>query len=602
VPVRIKILPENLTNKIAAGEVVERPSSVVKELVENSFDAGSSEIIVEIEAGGKRLIRVTDDGCGMSREEALLSLERHATSKIIEDADLFAISTLGFRGEALPSVASVSRLTLATRERESIEGNEIYIEGGRIRDVRSCGMAVGTVISVRNLFFNTPARLRFLKSTATEEGHVGDLLVRMALSRPGVGMTFIRDGKTVFRVPRGSLADRSAALLGNSVSGSLHPVDGSSSGITVTGFVASPDCSRSAGTSVFTYVNGRFVRDRVVQHAVLQGYRSLLERGRYPVVVLFVEVPPGEVDVNVHPTKHEVRFRNQSAVHDAIEASVAGTLTGSPWLRAPEKPKPPPAAAPALPAASVPNPAERKVEEVREILLRYDASPPVPAPQLPTPFRAPAPPAERRDSPVPAESAATVGYFSSLTVIGQYNGAYLVCQDGSDLVLIDQHAAHERVAFQSLREEFSSGGIESQGLLFPETLELSYSESAVARERGEELARLGFELEHFGGSTWLLKQVPRLLSGKDYLRTLRDMLEEIQSLGRSGSFEEAVESILARVACHSVIRGSRPLSPPEIASLLRSMDETGFASACPHGRPVHRKMTLSEIERMFNRQ
>lgn len=612
---RIKILPENLTNKIAAGEVVERPASVVKELVENALDAGCSEVVVEIEGGGKRLIRVTDNGSGMTREDALLSLERHATSKIATDGDLFHLATLGFRGEALPSVASVSRFTLATREEGRIEGTEIYAEGGRIREVKACGMDRGTSVSVRNLFFNTPARLKFLKSTETETGHVGEFLTRLAISRPDVRFTYLSDGRTVFRALNGDLRERAASLLGNTLAANLYPVDFENEGIFVTGLIAPPECSRSAATHLYTYINGRFIRDRVVQHAILQAYRNFMERGRYPVVVLFIRVPPGEVDVNVHPTKHEVRFREQGRVHDAIRAAVESVLRATPWIRS----------APALEAAPFPssplssNVSALKVAEVRESLASYRAEQVEFGKNFPPPLAGggegegedaitqnggtftPTPALPRQGGgSVCADS--TEGYFSALTIIGQFNAAYILCQDGPDLVVIDQHAAHERVAFERLKAQFAAGEVESQGLLFPETLELSFREAATLAGHNIELGRLGFELEPFGGSTWLLKGVPRLLAGGDCLRTLRDILEELEGLGRSRTFADAQEEILARIACHSVVRGSRSLAAPEISALLARMDAAEFSSNCPHGRPVFRKIGLGEIEKMFKRQ
>jgi DNA mismatch repair protein MutL len=367
---RIRILPESLTNKIAAGEVVERPASVVKELVENSLDSGCGEVIVEIEAGGKRVIKVTDDGPGMSREDALLALERHATSKITADSDLFTLSTLGFRGEALPSIASVSRFTLATREKGRIEGTELYAEGGKIRDVKARGMAEGSVVSVRNLFFNTPARLKFMKSNETEAGHVGDLLTRLAISRPEVRFTYINDGRTVFRALNGDLRNRVVTLLGNSLASGLFPVEFDADNINVNGFIAGPDLSRSNASHFYTYINNRFVRDKVVQHAILQGYRNFMERGRYPVVVLFIHIPPGEVDVNVHPTKHEVRFREQGKVHDTILGAVASVLSATPWLRTGNN-----SALPPSPHLSSSGASESRVAEVREALTRYRPEP-----------------------------------------------------------------------------------------------------------------------------------------------------------------------------------------------------------------------------------
>ncbi len=613
VTTRIHILPENLTNKIAAGEVVERPCSVVKELVENSVDAGCTDIVVEVEGGGKRLIQVTDDGCGMSREDALLALERHATSKISDECDLFGISTLGFRGEALPAIASVSRFTLATRERGRVEGTEIYAEGGRIKEVKACGMAEGTAIAVRNLFFNTPARLKFMRSGETEAGHVGEFLTRLAVSRPDIRFTYINDGRTVFRVLQGGLRDRIAALFGGALVDTLFPVESDSDGVRVSGLIASPDCSRSAASHLYTFINGRFIRDRVVQHAVLGAYRNFLERGRYPVVVIFIEVPSAEVDVNVHPTKHEVRFRDQGRVHDAIQGALAGVLASTPWLRASQ----------GKPAPFVPSPAsatETRVAEVREALARYR-----PEPERQQRFSLPpsgASPAvssaearmlnvesgARRDerfmprSEFRTSHAESSGYFSALTVIGQFNAAYILCQDGSDLVIVDQHAAHERVAFEQLKGQHGQGGIESQGLLFPETVELSFREATTLHENLAGIAGLGYEIEAFGGNAWLLKGVPRLLAERNYLRILLDILEELQSLGKSRTFAEALEEILVRIACHSVVRGAHPLTPPEISALFMQMDATDFSSNCPHGRPVYRKITLGEIERMFKRQ
>jgi DNA mismatch repair protein MutL len=608
---RIKILPENLTNKIAAGEVVERPASVVKELVENALDAGCREVVVEIEGGGRRLIRVADDGSGMSREDALLSLERHATSKIATDNDLFNLATLGFRGEAIPSIASVSRFTLATRADGEIAGTEIYAEGGRIREVKECGMARGTTVSVRNLFFNTPARLKFMKSIETESGHVGEFMSRLALSRPEVRFTLMSDGRAMFRVLDGDLRGRVAALLGKTMAADLYPVAYQTGDLSVTGLIARPECSRSAASHLYTYINGRFIRDRVVQHAVLQSYRNFMERGRYPVVVLFIKVPLDEVDVNVHPTKHEVRFRDQGRVHDAIQAAVETVLRATPWLSSmASKASAAPAAAPDSPAVS------QRIAEVREALGHYQPgldrqqsysgtrgaesevrklSTGVPNIEFRTP-----PAAFGTEPAQPQHEVA--GYFSQLTIIGQFDAAYILCQKGTDLVIVDQHAAHERVAFERLKAQFAGGGVEAQGLLFPETVELSFGESATFSEHQEELDRLGFRMESFGGSTRLLKAVPRALAGEDYLRTLRDILEDLQKLGRSRAFSDVLEGLLARIACHSVVRGAHPLTPQEIVALFIQMDSTDFSTNCPHGRPVFRTIGLSEIEKMFKRQ
>lgn len=592
---RIKILPEQLTNKIAAGEVVERPASVVKELVENSIDSGARDITVEIEAGGKRLLRVTDDGCGMTREDALLALERHATSKIATDSDLFGLTTLGFRGEALPSIASVSRFTFASREEGRIEGTEIYGEGGKIREVKACGMAVGTVVTVRNLFFNVPARLKFMKSTETEAGHVGDLLTKLALSRPDLRFTYVNDDRTVFRVAPSDLAGRAAALFGKGIASSLYTVDASSDSVGVTGLIASPDCSRSSTASMYTYINGRYIRDRVVQHAILQAYRNSLEKGRFPVVILHIEISPGDVDVNVHPTKHEVRFREQGRVHDAIAGAVESVLRASPWITESSLPVLP------LPAARS-NPAAERIAEVRESLTAYQVA--LPATTRPVPRHMPQQEAVRPPAHEPPQIAAKSddsGFFSSLTVIGQYNSAYIICQKGTDLVLIDQHAAHERVAFERLKQQYGEGTVESQMLLFPRTLDLSHRESATLRAHAADLAGIGCEVEHFGGSTWVIKSVPRCLPQDECERFIRDTVDDLANLAKSRRFSDLRDDILARIACHSVVRGARPLGPREISALFEQMDRTDFSGYCPHGRPVFRTLTLAEIERMFKR-
>ncbi len=592
---RIKILSENLSNKIAAGEVVERPASVVKELVENALDAGASEIVVEFQDGGKRLIKVIDNGSGMSREDALLALERHATSKIASDTDLLSISTLGFRGEALPSIASVSRFSLSSRERGTIEGTEIYGEGGRIKEVKACGMAEGTVIEVRNLFFNTPARLKFLKSKDTEAGHVADQVTRLALSRPDVRFTCVNDGRTLFRALNGDRVERVAALLGRSLAADLFPVDREEGGLQLNGLAGKPECSRSAASHLYTFVNGRFVRDKVFHHAVLQAYRRFLERGRYPVAVLFLTVSPGDVDVNVHPTKHEVRFRDQSRVHDFIVSSLENMLQSTPWIRKPAVSK----ITPQTPRVSH---SESKIESVREALGRYRPASTTQKVQEPV-FRAERIFSETRSSSeVPLPEPETVGgFFSSLKVLGQYLDAYLLCQDGEDLLVIDQHAAHERVAFERLKTQFASGSVESQGLLFPEVVELSHSEAVLVSEHATTFRQLGFDLEEFGGLARVVKGVPRMLVNGQYIRVFRDLLEELSALGRSRTVTDVQEDILMRIACHSVVRGRQVLSGQEVSALLSALDSVGFASNCPHGRPVLQRISRMDVEKMFKR-
>lgn len=597
--VTIKILPEQITNKIAAGEVVERPCSAIKELVENALDAEGRDITVEIESGGRRLIRVTDDGHGMSREDALLSLERHATSKITSDSDLFTLTSLGFRGEALPSIASVSRFTLATRKSGSIEGVAIYAEGGRIKDVSVCGMAQGTVVTVRNLFFNTPARLKFLRSSETESGHVSEFLTRLALSRPDVRFTFINDGKVVFKLGKGDIRERTVALLGASLSEGLYPFVYHEDNCTVSGLAGRPETSRSTAGHMYTYINGRFIRDRVVQHSVLQAYRTLLERGRYPVVVLFITLPPSEIDVNVHPTKHEVRFRSQGTVHDIVQRGVESLLRNTPWVKSVEN------VSASLhvnvnTTSSSPVSEERR-NSVRESLAVYEQSSKNEVYPLLTGISSGAVVRPVEVQPAVCSTVEAKGYFSSLTVIGQLLASYLICQDSDSLVIIDQHAAHERVAFEKLRVQWSSGKIASQRLLFAETVEFSISDASVIREHASELTRLGFELEPFGGSTWIVNEIPCLLGNIEWTRTLRDVLEELKGFSRSRVFDDIAERAMTFMACHSVVRGKHALDHHEILALFDQMDAAGFASNCPHGRPVYAILSMDEIGKMFKR-
>ena len=598
---RITILPQTLTNKIAAGEVVERPASVIKELIENSLDAGATDITVEITGGGRRRLRITDNGHGMSREDALLSLERHATSKIKVDSDLDCINTLGFRGEALPSIASVSRFTLATRETGAPEGAEITVEGGRVRDVKACGMATGTVITVEQIFFNLPARLKFMKSAETETGHVADVIARMAVSRPDVAFLCTSDDRELLRLQRSDLQRRLAQVVGRESSQHLYPLQGTDEYVTIAGFISGPALVRSGTQAVYTYINGRFIRDKVVQHAVMQAYRGVIDRGRYPVVALFIELPPGEVDVNVHPTKHEVRFRRQSVVHDAIQSAVEEVLRSSPWL--PEAHSAPPA-----PGGAAGQTYRERIAAAAQASLSLPPRPQYRSQPTDRSFPAATPPVHtgtvREPEPifVPQEpQPESTGYFSALSIIGQFHSEYILCQSGSELVIIDQHAASERVAYQLLKTQCRSGAVESQRLLFPETVELSFSEVAAAARFSEALAGIGFELEPFGGATIMLSAVPRLIAEKEPALLIRDILADLDQIGTSSAFNEMLESLLSRIACHSVIRGAHPLENRQIRQLLQNMDQTDFAASCPHGRPVSHVITLAELQKIFKR-
>ncbi len=596
---QIRILPEQLCNQIAAGEVVERPASVVKELVENALDAHASKIVVEIEAGGKRLIRITDNGCGMDREDAFLCLERHATSKLRSEADLFHLQTLGFRGEALPSIAAISRLRLRTRTAEVLEGWEIQVDGGTVRHAEATGMPVGTLIEVRNLFFNTPARRKFLRRDETEAGHISDTITKLALACPQVQFQLVNNGRRQIDLNRQkNLTERVAGLLGRSVLKDLLLVEGNLGGMRLHGLISQPSLNRSATGSQFTFINGRYIRDRLVQHALRAGYRHLLLKGRHPVVVLFLEMAPEQVDVNVHPTKHEVRFRDQSVVHDFIVQTLQETLrSASPRPVAPAFVRPsssatdeagwPPQSRPLIAA----EPVIDQPAAVGEGRAKYTA-----------------PQQEELNDALDSAGLLTVsplnepgGYYASLRVIGQFCDSYILCQDKQNLLLIDQHAAHERIGFEKLRGQYRDRGVERQGLLFPLVLDFDHREAASLEEHEAGLQRFGFELERFGGNSFVLKGIPQILGDAEAEKLIRDVVAELTSFGGSSLVEERIEQLLVLMACHRVIRANQQLSRTEIDYLLQELDQVDFSGHCPHGRPVVQRLSLAEIERMFKR-
>lgn len=610
---KIQILPENLCNKIAAGEVVERPASVVKELLENSLDAGATDIRIEVERGGKRLIRVSDDGEGMGKEDAFLCLERHGTSKIASDEDLFHLRTLGFRGEALPSIAAVSRLLLRTRSAEAAEGWEIGCEGGMVRRAEAVGTSCGTMLEVRDLFFNLPARRKFLRTDETELGHISDVVSKLALANPQVQFRLLHNERSLLELYRHTtLEERVAALLGRPVLRELLPLSAEGEGgLGLQGLISQPAHNRPTASNIYTFINGRYIRDRVVQHAVMDGYRQLMVRGRYPVVVLFLTLDPALVDVNVHPTKHEVRFRDQRLVHDFIAEAVRTVLRPSAWLPAPESGVNPVTAGlpdgfsanrtfapPPIPLPGTGEPASR--QGVQEALERYAArgAEPRPSTQVSTrPAAAVSQPVLLHDSAGVAES----GFFSGLTVLGQYRRSYILCQDGDDLILIDQHAAHERIGFERLRAEYRKGQLARQALLFPAVLEFDFREATLFQDHLADLERLGFEIEPFGGKAFLLKAIPHLLDSSAAEQLVRDVVNEIGVIGRSALVDEGIEAVLILMACHGVIRANQTLASEQIRALLRDLDAVDFSAHCPHGRPVMKRLSLVEIERMFKR-
>jgi len=566
---KIQVLPDSVAQKIAAGEVIERPASVVKELVENSLDAGAGRVIVELEQGGRGRIAVTDDGEGMARDDVLVAFEPHATSKIRGEEDLFRIFTLGFRGEALPSIAALSDVELWTCRRGETVGTHLRMGGGKALVAEDVGTAVGCRIEVRELFAATPARRKFLKAPATEAAHVAQLVGRFALARCDVGFELRHGAREGLSLPPGTRRERIRRVLGGEIEAAMRPIEFEGP-LRLSGFVTHPHSSFASARSILCFVNGRLVRDRLLQHAILAAYATLIPQGRYPAAVLFLDLPPGEVDVNVHPAKLEVRFRDSQAVHDAIRRTVRDALRSVPAGA-------PPVAAEASPTYS-------------------------PNSVLPH-----APSAERRLNvvAVAAESEGlpfgSAGLFSSLRVVGQVFDGYLVCEGDGEVVLIDQHAAHERIAFERLRSARRRGRVESQAMLVAQPIEVGPGEAELLGASAEDLATCGLDLEPFGDRTVLVRSVPALLPAEAIAPLVRAIASDLGEVERSRALEERTETVLATIACHSVVRVGQKLSEAEMRGLLSAMDSIDLSSNCPHGRPVARRMPRAELERRFGR-
>ena len=600
----IQRLSSELANQIAAGEVVERPSSVVKELVENALDAGATRVVVDIEQGGTTLVRVSDDGEGMSPDDALLCLERHATSKISRFADLSDLGTFGFRGEALPSIASVSRLVLRTRPRDSVEGLEIAVEGGGKPSVTPSGGAVGTTIEVHDLFFNVPARRKFLKATATESAHVSDVLLGMALARYDVTFVLTRDGRPVrehLRVT--SRAERARAVM-SSDGASLIACRASLGPMTVEGMLAPPERARAGATGLTILVNGRPVRDRQLVRAVAQAYGSVLESGRYPLGVVWVDVPPELVDVNVHPQKAEVRFADARGVFDAVTRELHAALShafGLPALGAHSQ-------APALRFSPTLKALEAPARDAVAALRAMGQASLMPEGNLFGVIADSARIGERAEIGQEAtgnrqqELREAPGGYAGLRFVGQVRGTFLICEGADALYVLDQHAAAERVTFDRLRKAYASAGrgVAMQRLLVPEVVELTPSEVAILEENADEVSRLGVEVRAVGDGAVAVHGVPDLLMRAEPKRLVKDLVAEVsRSAGRP--FRGAVDLVLATMACHGSVRAGDAMSNEEVGALLRALDHVDFAGHCPHGRPLVMRMTFGELERRVGR-
>jgi DNA mismatch repair protein MutL len=619
----VRLLPDEVANQIAAGEVVERPASVLKELMENALDAGASRVLVEVEAGGRRLVRVVDDGLGMSPDDLLMALERHATSKLTSSEDLARVSTLGFRGEALPSIAAVSRLTLRSRAAEAESGSEVLVEGGSIRQVREVGCPVGTVVEVRDLFHNIPARRKFLKSPATESGHLGMAFLRLALSRPGVAMRYQAGGQALYDLPATQdLAVRVAALLGRESVGHLIAVDEQTGPLRLQGLAGLPSLSRPNLDQVYTFVNGRFVRDRLLLHAVGQAYQGLMPEGRRPVVVLMIELDPGEVDVNVHPAKVEVRFASAGLVHESLTRGLRlGLGRGRPQTR------PAPPAGPELPGGDVPalhvasplvqvsspyQPPSRVAEPGAGLATPY-VPPPGPSPARTWPPASGSQPAldralDRTLDPAPepepespARPLPLFGPAGELAVIGQLHGHYILCSSAQGLVIVDQHAAHERLTYENMRLALAAGTLPRQALLTPASLELTPQEAAWAGRQAAAWLRLGLEISHFGGRTWSVSAIPAQLAGQDPALLARHLLAELAGAGVPPQTPEFLEVGLRSLACRASLKQGQRLSQPEMSELVARLSALTPPLTCPHGRPVLLTLSRRELAKHFKR-
>jgi DNA mismatch repair protein MutL len=609
---RIRILPAELAEQIAAGEVVERPASVAKELVENALDAGARKIEVSLEAGGRRLLRVIDDGCGMSPEEARLALRRHATSKLRAAEDLWSLATFGFRGEALPSIASVSRLKLQTKAPGSVAGFRLMLEAGREVEARETGMADGTQIEVSDLFFNTPVRLKFLKAEATESGNVADVVLRLALANPGVHFRLRSDDRLVLDLPPVPLlAERVRSALGRRGTGVLHEAQGEEHGVQVQALVAAPEEAANTPRNTFLYVNRRSVRDRSLLAALGLAYGELLERGRYPLGVLFLEVPGQEVDVNVHPQKLEVRFSRAQEVAAAVRHIVGAAIARAPWL------------VPARSGYELRGPATSSAGEgardrpwggggsapwsLREAAARAAAGSQRTSTQGPAEVSLPPPldpsPSAQAPEPAPADAGSKSSFFSDLTYIGQLHRTYLVCEAPGELLLVDQHAAHERLTFQRLRRAYRARQVPQQRLLFPVQVELAdAAQASIDSEAARTLlAGLGFEIDGWGERRLVLRAVPELLKDADPEPLLLDALHGLGEGPHFSEAEEALDHLFATLACHGSRRAGDAMVRPEAEALLAALDASDLRSHCPHGRPVLVRLPISELERRFGR-
>jgi len=562
------VLPQLLVSQIAAGEVVERPASVLKELLENSVDAGARTIGITLDEGGMRRIQVEDDGDGIAREELPLALTRHATSKIASLADLEAVSTMGFRGEALASIAAVSRLALSTRRKEAPHGALIRAEGGDVGEVEPAARAPGTTVTVADLYFNTPARRKFLKSEPTEFGHCEEVFRRLALAQPQIAFSLRHNGRATRHLRSDSLRERALALLGRELAEAAVPIEAAAGGMRLRGLAGTPQAAQPRSDCQYFFVNGRYVRDRVLAHAAREGYAELLHGERQPAYLLFLDLDPRAVDVNVHPAKIEVRFRDSRAVHQFVRHALERALAPS--------------------AAEAPVSYATVAPSTGGLQSSLALAQPAAAYQA---FMAAA------TAPLPArEESPPLGF-----ALGQLHGIYVLAQNDAGLVLVDMHAAHERILMERLKRSLDMGEVSRQRLLVPAVLAADALDVATAEENRQTLERLGLELAASGPNELTVRAAPTLLASGDVAALTRSLLKEIREYGASAMLAARQNELLATMACHAAVRAHRALSITEMNALLREMEETERSGSCNHGRPTWYQLSMPDLDKLFMR-
>jgi DNA mismatch repair protein MutL len=568
----IRVLPELLVSQIAAGEVVERPASVLKELIENAIDAGASAITVTLDEGGMRRVQVEDDGEGIARDDLPLALARHATSKIRSLADLEGVATMGFRGEALASIASVSRLSIASRTGLAAHGSSVSAEGAQLGEVTPAARSQGTTVSVADLYFNTPARRKFLRTEATELAHCDEAFRRVALAHCNVAFTLKHNGRVSRHMRAQALAERAALLLGDDLVAASVPIEARSGNLALTGLAGLPQAAKPRADTQYFFVNGRFVRDRVLAHAAREAYSQLLHGDRQPAYVLFLELDPRAVDVNVHPAKTEVRFRDSRAVHQFVKHALERALAPS-------------AAEAPVSYASISAPVFAGGQQQQSFGLAQPAA----AYQA---FMSSALPAVLPQG----EKAPPLGY-----ALAQLHGVYILAQNEAGLVLVDMHAAHERIVMEKLKRNLDAGAVQRQALLVPAVLSAEALDIATAEENREVLERIGLELAVSGPNELSVRAAPAALAAGDIPALARDVLREIREFGGSEALNARQNELLATMACHAAVRANRTLTVAEMNALLREMEETERSGSCNHGRPTWYQLTLADLDKLFLR-